>query len=65
MTRKPLFPVIATTTILGLLGLLRSLPRMEAVYGPDKMSLWGAGFCFGIAFGMSIVLIRTRAKAED
>jgi hypothetical protein len=37
-----------------------SLDRMAGVRGLDVVSLTGAGFCFGVAFGLLVMQIKGR-----
>lgn len=50
--------------IIGISRLVQTLgqERMATVHGVDVVSLTGAGFCFGTAFGLLIMHLTRRAE---
>ncbi len=52
--------MIAFLVLIGISRLVQtlSLERMATVRGLDVVSLTGAGFCFGVAFGLTVMLLK-------
>ena len=57
--RRP-FVMIAFLVLIGISRLVQTLglERMATVRGLDVVSLTGAGFCFGVAFGLLVMFLK-------
>jgi len=52
--------MIAVLVLIGISRLVQTLdkPSMLTVRGVDVVSLTGAGFCFGVAFGLLVMFLK-------
>lgn len=66
MQKRRLVPAVLILVSLGLGTLVRTIgrPEMEHVRSVDVVSLTGAGFCLGVAFGFLVLTLRGK-KVEN
>ena len=58
--------MIAFLVLIGISRLVQTLglERMATIRGVDVVSLTGAGFCFGVAFGLLVMFLKSPGQSS-
>ena len=59
--------MILVLVLIGISRLVQTLgeERMANIRGVDVVSLTGAGFCFGVAFGLTVMFLQARNQTPS